>query len=133
MRRTWKPGDVIRGWLGNPIKIVKSDDPFDPEDKAVGERDLTVFDAMLVVVNMTRCETLEDSSKSKALKQALRASRESGKIELEGEIFKWLKSASEKSCPLAWQDNANEVHDVITEGFRKENEPPKVANRPEAT
>ena len=128
MKRVWKAKEVINGWTGTPIKIEKPDDPFDEEEKETKLGKLTILDAMLVISNLFRCETLEDSSKKKALKQALKASMKSGLIELEGEVFKWLKTASEKASPLAWQENANEVHDIITEGFRKENEkanPPK--------
>lgn len=122
MKRVWKAKEVIKGWEGKPLKINKNDDPFDEEsDMNLGE--VTIFDAILVIVNNFPCETLEDSSKKKAIKQAIKTSMKTGLIELEGEVFKWLKTASEKVCPRAWQDNANEVHDIITEGFKKENEP----------
>ena len=121
MKRVWKSKEVINGWEGKPIRIQIADDPFD-EESIVGVSDLTILGAMLVIANNYPCETLEDSSKKKAVKQALRDSIKTGLIELDGEEFKWLKTASEKICPKAWQDNANEVHDIITEGFRKENE-----------
>lgn len=124
MKRIWRAREVIKGWEGKPIRIQIADDPFDDEsDVEVG--DMTIFGAMLVIANVFKCETLDDSSKKKAIKQALKASVKSGRIELEAEEFKWLKAASEKVSPQAWQDNANEVHDIITEGFKKENEPSK--------
>mgnify|MGYP001596292251 CR=1 FL=1 len=121
MKRVWKAKEVIKGWEGKPIKIQMADDPFD-ENSDVEVGDMTVFGAMLVIANNFTCETLDDASKKKSLKQALKASVKSGLIELDAETFKWLKNASEKVCPRAWQDNANEVHDIITEGYRKENE-----------
>ena len=127
MKRVWKAREVIKGWEGKPIRIQIAGNPFDDEsDVTVG--DMTIFAAMLVIVNLFKAETLDDSSKKKAIKQALKASLGTGKIELEAEGFKWLKVASEKISPQAWQENGNEVHDIITEGFAKENEkahPPK--------
>ena len=130
MKRVWKAKEVIKGWEGKPIKIQMSDDPFDEESK-VEVGDMTIFGAMLAISNVQQiggeilCKTLEDGSKLKALKKALKASMKSGLIELEGEVFKWLVYASEKVCPLAWRDNSNEVHDILTEGFKRENEPSK--------
>ena len=124
MKRVWKTKEVIKGWEGKPIKISIAEDPFD-EDSDVEVGDLTVFAAMMVVSNLCKVETLDDASKKKMLKQSLKASIASGKIELEAEVYKWLKAASERVCPQAWQDNANEVHDILTEGYRKENDPPK--------
>ena len=122
MKRVWKAKEVIKGWNDKPIRINKTDNPFDDEDNTLEMGDLTIFDAMLVISGSFRCESLEDSSKKKAVRKALLAAMKSGVIELEGEEYKWLKAASEKVCPQAWQDNANEVHDIITEGFKKENE-----------
>jgi len=130
VKRVWKAKEVIKGWEGKPIKIQMAEDPFD-EDSDVEVGDLTVFGAMLVITNSFPCETLDDASKKKSLKQALKASVKSGTIELDGEVFKWLKVASEKVCPKAWQDNANEVHDIMTEGFKKENEPPESKGKTE--
>ena len=127
MKRVWKAKEVIKGWEGKPIRVTKPDEPFDSEDTSTEVCDMTVFDAMLVVANLSRVETLDDSSKKKTLKQSLKESQQSGEIELEAEVYKWLKAASEKVSPLAWQDNANEVHDILTEGFKKENEPSKSA------
>ena len=124
MKRVWRAKEVIKGWQGKPLKASLSDDPFD-EDAEVEVKDVTVRDAMLIIANNFPCETLDDASKKKALKQAVQVSMKTGLIELDGEVFKWLKTASEKVCPKAWQDNANEVHDIITEGFKKENEPSK--------
>ncbi len=124
MKRVWKAKEVIKGWQGKPIRIQMATDPFDEEDN-VEVGDMTIFGAMLVIANNFTCETLEDSSKKRELKKALKVSLKSGRIEVEGEVFKWLKTASEKVCPRAWQENANEVHDIITEGFKKDNEPPK--------
>ncbi len=129
MKRVWKAKEVINGWEGKPIKIQKPDDPFDEEEAAnVEVGDMTIFDAMLFISNINQIgskqlvETLDDASKKKSLKQSLKASVKTGRIELEGEVFKWLKTVSEIVCPIAWQDNANEVYDIITEGFKKENE-----------
>ena len=134
MKRVWKAKEVIKGWEGKPIRLQIADDPFDEEsDTEVG--DMTIFGAMLVIANVAQiggrplCETLDDASKKKLLKQALKASMKTGLIELEGEVFKWLKGASEKVSPVLWQDNANEVHDIITEGFKKENEPSEPAGK----
>ncbi len=128
MKRVWKAKEIIKGWEGKPIRIQIAADPFDDEDN-VKVGDMTIFGAMLVIANNFACATLEDSSKKRELKKALKASVESGRIELEGEVFKWLKTASEKVCPQAWQDNGNEVHDIITEGFTKENEPSESAKK----
>ena len=129
MKRVWKANQVILGWEGKPIKINKSDNPFDDEDTDYNLGDLTTFDAMLVIVNQMSVETLDDSSKKKAVKQALKAATPKGKIGLEAEGYKWLKAAAEKVCPKAWQDNANEVYDIITEGYVKENEPSKATSK----
>jgi len=128
VKRVWKAKEVIKGWQGKPLKAELDDDPFD-EDSDMGLREVTVRDAMLIIANNFPCETLDDASKKKSLKQAIQSSMKTGLIELEGEVFKWLKTASEKVCPKAWQDNANEVHDIITEGFRKENEPSESAKK----
>lgn len=133
MKRTWKAKEVIRGWRDKPLRIQKTEDPFDEESTGVEVGNMTVFDAMIVITNTTQvagkllCTTLEDSSRKKSIKKALLASMKSGVIELEAEDFKWLKNISEIVSPVAWQENANEVHDIITEGFKKENEPPKSA------
>ncbi len=128
MKRVWKAEEVIKGWQGKPIKIQMADDPFDDEsDEKVG--DMTIFGAMCFISNLAviagkqLCNSLDDASKKKSVRQALHASMETGRIELEPEVHKWLKAASEIVCPVAWQDNANEVHDIITDGYRKENEP----------
>ena len=134
MKRVWKAKEVIKGWEGKPIRIQIADDPFDEEsDVEVG--DMTIFGAMLAISNIQQiggeilCKTLDDSSKKKSLKQALKAAMKSGRIELEIEVHKWLKGASEKVCPIVWQDNANEVHDIISEGWRAENEPSESAKK----
>ena len=127
MKRVWKPKVVIKSWEDKPIKIQKPEDPFDDEDTKLKLGDLTVFDAMLVIANRFTAESLDDASKKRDLKKALKESRETGTIELAAEIYKWMKTGAEKVCPAAWQDNANEVYDILTEGYIKENEPSKSA------
>lgn len=134
MKRVWKAKEVINGWEGKPIRIQIADDPFD-EDSDVEVGDMTIFGAMLAISNIQQvggeilCKTLDDASKKKSLKQALKASMKTGLIELEPEVHKWLKGASEKVSPVVWQDNANEVHYIIDEGFKRENEPSKSARK----
>lgn len=128
-KRVWKAKQVIKGWDDKPITITKTDNPFDDEDTDSKVGSLTVFDAMFLITTNFKVETLDDSSKKKAVKQALLKASKSGKIELEPDIFKWLKAASEKISPIAWQDNANEVHDEIVEGFQYENEPSKSSKK----
>lgn len=123
MKRVWKAKAIIKGWQGKPLKILQYDDPFDEDETSASVGDMRVLDAMLVIANRFECKTLDDASKKKQLKQAVMASVRSGRIELEAEVYKWLKTASEQVCPVAWQDNANEVHDILTEGYAKENEP----------
>lgn len=136
MKRVWKAKEVIKGWEGKPLTAQKAENPFD-EDSDVSVGELTIFDAMFLISNISQignevlCKTLEDASKKKSLKQALKVAKKTGLIELEAEVFRWLKTASEKVCPMLWQDNANEVHDIITEGFKKENEPSKSAGKKE--
>jgi len=120
MIRIWKAKTVIKGWDDKPIRIQIADDPFD-EESTMKVGDLTTFSAMLVVANTFPCEDLEDATKKKNLKKALKVSLKSGKIELDAEVYKWLKTASERVCPRAWNDNANEVHDILTEGYDKAN------------
>lgn len=127
-KRIWKAKDVIKGWQDKPIRIQQFEDPFD-EDSIVEVGDMRVLDAMLVIANRFDCKTLDDASKKRTLKKALLASVKTGRIELEPDIYKWLKVASEQVCPMAWQDNANEVHDIISEGFRYENEPSESAGK----
>lgn len=136
MKRVWKAKEIIKGWQGKPIRIQMADDPFDEEsDVEVG--DMTILAAMMAISAVQQigqeviCKTLDDASKKKSLRQALKAAVETGRIELEVEVHKWLKAASEKVSPLLWQDNANEVHDIITEGFRRENESSKSAGKAE--
>ena len=128
MKRVWKPKVVIKGWEDKPIKIQKADDPFDDEDDKVKVGDMTVFDAMLVIAANFKVETLDDATKKKGLKKALKESQKTGRIELDSEVFKWLKTGAEKVCPVAWQENANEVYDILTEGYVKENEPTRAAS-----
>ena len=134
MKRVWKAKEVIKGWQDKPLKATVPEDPFD-EDSDVKLKEITVFDAMIILCNVTSigneqiCKTLEDGSRKKALKKALLASIKTGYIELDNEDFKFLKRVSELACPLFWQDNANEVHDILTEGFRKENEPSESASK----
>ena len=125
-KRVWKAKEVIKGWNEKPIKITGFEDPFD-EDSAPALREMRILDAMLLIVNRTDSKTLEDSSKKRALKQALVKAVKTGRIELEPDVYKWLKTASEAVSPTAWQDNGNEVHDIISEGFSYDNEPSKSA------
>lgn len=127
-KRVWKAREVVKGWRGKPLRMQQLEDPFD-DDSPSASADIRVLDIMLIIANGFGCKTLDDSSKKKALKQAVLASMESGKIELEPDVFKWLKTASEAVCPAAFQDNAGEVHDIITEGFSYENEPSKSAKK----
>ncbi len=127
-KRVWKNKTIINDWRGRPIRVQQFEDPFD-EDSPMQVGDMRVLDAMLHISNSFPCKTLDDSTKKRSLKQALLASVRTGKIELEPEVFKWLKTASEQVCPVSWQDNANEVHDIISEGFTYDNEPSKSAKK----
>lgn len=125
-KRVWKSKTTIKDWRGDPIRITQFEDPFD-DDSPSEVGDMRVLDAMLHIANSFPCKTLDDSTKKRSLKQALLKAVKTGKIEIEPEVFKWLKTASEAVCPASWQDNANEVHDIISEGFTYENEPSKRA------
>ena len=124
MKRVWKAKEVIKSWEGKLIKVQMAEDPFD-EDSEAGIRSLTIFASMLIIANNHSCETLEDSEKKRLLKEALKSSVKSGRIELDSAVHKWLKAASVRVSPRAWQDNAEEVHRIIEEGYMKENEPSK--------
>lgn len=130
MKRVWNAKEIIKSWEDKPLTAQISDNPFE-EDAKAKLRELTIFAAMMIISNIAvignenLCTTLDEADKKKALKRALKDSMKTGRIELESEVYRWLKTASEKCCPLLWQDNANEVHDILTEGFVKENEPSK--------
>ncbi len=122
--RVWKAKDIVKGWRETPIRIMQFEDPFDDDSPAeVG--DMRVLDAMLVIANRAEVKTLDAAGKARSVKKAVLKSVKSGKIELEPDVFKWLKAAAEQVCPLAWGDNANEVYDIICEGFQYDNESPK--------
>lgn len=130
MKRVYKAKTVIESWEGKPLKAMIADDPFDEDSQAkMGE--LTIFAAMMAVSSVQvvgqeqLCKTLEDSDHKKALRMALKESVKTGKIELNAEAYKYLKYAAERVCPIMWQDNGREVADILTEGFAKENDPPK--------
>ena len=121
-KRVWKNKTIINDWRGRPIRVQQFEDPFD-EDSPMQVGDMRVLDAMLHISNTFPCKTLDDSTKKRSLKQALLASVRTGKIELEPEVFKWLKTASEQVCPAVFRVNGSIVYEFVKEGFAKSHEP----------
>ena len=122
MERTFKAAQVINNWREKPIRVQVVEDPFaDEEAQIVVMGDLTTLDAMLIIVNNHKCQSIEESEKARKIKQALFKSGRKGKIILDQADHKWLVEVSKRICPPVWNDNAEMVLQIIEEGYSKEN------------
>lgn len=122
MDRTWKANTVIVGWNDRPLKLMQVEDPFDADGTEEPTlRELTVLDAMLIVTNNYSCKTMEESEKKRLVKKALLKAGRKGSIVLDSSPHKWLVEIAKTVCPPVWQDNAEMVFDILSEGYAKVN------------
>ncbi len=122
MDRIWKADTVINNWRDKPIRAQVVADPFsDDEGQVVSVGELTIMDAILIVVNTYQCKSMEDAEKKRHVKKALLEAGRGGKISIDTSDYNWLKEVTKAMAPALWQDNAEMVLDVIAEGYIKEN------------
>lgn len=122
MKRIWKAKDTVEGWNSKPIRIPRPEDP-DDDNSPVITADATVRDVMNLVASNAPYKTIEDSKEGRRVAEALEEAKKSGVIELDQGSHNWLKKASETICPQIFRINGEIVHDLIAEGYKRENEP----------